>query len=154
MKAIFLSRPYSYQKIIPSLFNVWPFKEIYTNFSRKDGHRSNKGNSKFLLKKIHRFAYSYVLDLGGGNENVLDTVHHENNLARTTTGLLLFWQRYHQILSYAGIRWLKVKHSLSFSKTWKFVKNILRHRQCQSHACCETKHKHKPSIRWILINDP
>lgn len=65
MTPIFLSRPYSYQKIIPSLFNVWPFKEIYTNFSRKDGHRSNKGNSKFLLKKIHRFAYSYVLDLGG-----------------------------------------------------------------------------------------
>jgi len=65
MGPIFLSRPYSYQKIIlPSLFNVWPFKEIYTNFSRKDWHRSNKGNSKFLLKKIHRFAYSYVL-LGG-----------------------------------------------------------------------------------------
>ena len=66
MTPIFLSRPYSYQKTIPSLFNVWPFKEIYTNFSRKDGHRSNKGNSKFLLKKKHRFAHSYVfLDLGG-----------------------------------------------------------------------------------------
>lgn len=152
MRPIFLSRPCWYQKIVlPSLFNVWPFKGIYTNFCRQDGHGSNKGNSKFLLKKIHRFAYCYVFL--GEKTKMFKTPFTMKLTLLITTGLLLFLQRYHQILSYVGIRWLKVKHSLSCSKTWKFFKNILRHMQCQSHACCETKHKHKPTIRWILIND-